>query len=100
MKPRHAAALALVGWYLMVPPVIPHSHDPDLYGSKSKWSAYGPFSSQDECERRRQKMITYGDSPEFRARMKTQSSLGALDDELKCLAVGRCIMRGGPHLPN
>jgi hypothetical protein len=21
MKPRHAAALALVGWYLMVPPI-------------------------------------------------------------------------------
>jgi len=22
MKPRHAAALALAGWYLMVPPVV------------------------------------------------------------------------------
>jgi hypothetical protein len=23
MKPRHAAALALVGWYLMMPPLMP-----------------------------------------------------------------------------
>jgi hypothetical protein len=26
MKPRHAAALALVGWYLMTPPCRPVSH--------------------------------------------------------------------------
>jgi hypothetical protein len=28
MKPRHAAALALVGWYLMMPPVDPAWIDP------------------------------------------------------------------------
>jgi hypothetical protein len=26
MKPRHAAALALVGWYLMTPPMYERHH--------------------------------------------------------------------------
>jgi hypothetical protein len=97
MKPRHAAALALVGWYLMVPPIISHAPKPDLSAPKSKWSAYGPFSSQGECERRHRKMITYGDSFQFRARMKILSSESALDDELKCLAAGHCILRDDPR---
>jgi hypothetical protein len=29
MKPRHAAALALVGWYLMEPPPLDKKHEPD-----------------------------------------------------------------------
>ncbi|MGA7871434.1 MAG: hypothetical protein WCA22_11090 [Candidatus Binatus sp.] len=33
MKPRHAAALALVGWYLMVPP----PKEPSLFAQASAW---------------------------------------------------------------
>ena len=36
MKVRHAAALALVGWYLMAPPVFPPV-DPEA----SQWDSYG-----------------------------------------------------------
>ncbi len=46
MIPRHAAALALVSWYLMVPP--PHSSEsqpPPL----SEWSVYQTFESADVC---------------------------------------------------
>jgi hypothetical protein len=44
VKPRHATALALVGWYLMVPP---NTSQPDL--SLSKWSIYQRYSGPDEC---------------------------------------------------
>jgi hypothetical protein len=52
MKPRHAAALALVGWYLMVPP-------PDvnwkLDGTGpvlpvSKWTHWKSFDTAAQCE--------------------------------------------------
>jgi hypothetical protein len=40
MKPRHAAALALVGWYLMFPPtkadVDPHCSSPSRSGAQQK----------------------------------------------------------------
>jgi hypothetical protein len=41
MKPSHAAALALVGWYLMVPPPVFHSSMPvDLDAPLSKWRIF------------------------------------------------------------
>jgi hypothetical protein len=52
MKPHHAAALALLGWYLMVPPrvfVYKHwsiDHDAPL----PKWDIYSSFDSAQECE--------------------------------------------------
>ena len=50
MQPRHAAALALVGWYLMVPtPFNDNSlrYDPTL--PLSKWKIVGSFDSADDC---------------------------------------------------
>ena len=44
MKPRHALALAFVGWYLMAPPCTkrdPHGNPlADLRASMSQWSYY------------------------------------------------------------
>ena len=48
MKPRHAAALALVGWYLMVPPVDGKSVDSDA--PLSKWTVYATSDSARKCE--------------------------------------------------
>lgn len=63
MNARHAAALALVGWYLMVPPFKPNDmHRPsftlrslearilNLDAPLSKWEIYVPSDSADECE--------------------------------------------------
>lgn len=44
MKPRHVAASALVGWYLMVP--WPYSRNLPL----SLWSVYKTYDSSDECD--------------------------------------------------
>jgi len=54
MKPRHAAALALVGWYLMVPPIVQPSGregTADTNAPLSKWVKVirGTFDSDDAC---------------------------------------------------
>jgi hypothetical protein len=41
---RHTAALALVGWYLMVPPSTR-----GISLSLSKWSIYQRYNAPDEC---------------------------------------------------
>jgi hypothetical protein len=46
MRTRHAAALAFVGWYLMIPP--PHSNESDR-APLSEWSVYKTFESADLC---------------------------------------------------
>ena len=55
MNPRHAAPLALIGWYLMMPPP---------YGSKTNprtaplrgWTVFGHYNSAQECSDERTKM--------------------------------------------
>ena len=49
MKPRHAAALALVGWYLMMP-LKDHPEAPIKY-----WSQIGSYDSAKECEAERER---------------------------------------------
>jgi hypothetical protein len=48
MKPRHAAVLALVGWYLLIPPVTKNTAHPDA--PLSKWQKFGTFDSVKDCE--------------------------------------------------
>ena len=48
MKSRHAAALALVGWYLMMP-----SGDHPTEAHISHWLKVQTFDSADECRSRR-----------------------------------------------
>jgi hypothetical protein len=49
MKPRHAAALALVGWYLIVPP----GSNPDTvyYKPYSQWKVISTFDSEAACKK-------------------------------------------------
>lgn len=53
MKPCHAAALALVSWYLMLPPVASDGRiqkDAPL----SQWYIFSNFETKAECEKERQ----------------------------------------------
>lgn len=50
-KSRHAAALAFVGWYLMMPPdsaKVPHSVDSEA--PLSRWIVVATYDTQDNCE--------------------------------------------------
>jgi hypothetical protein len=47
MKPRHAAALALVIWYLMVPPTIPVEPKAPL----ADWMRIATYNTANDCVR-------------------------------------------------
>lgn len=53
MKLSHAAALALVGWYLMLPPV---SSDGRIQKDAplSDWYIFSSFDTKEACEKERQ----------------------------------------------
>ncbi len=59
MKFRHAAALALVGWYLMAPPVSTYNEgnqaSVDLRAPIWQWKRLGTFRSAVDCENAREK---------------------------------------------
>jgi hypothetical protein len=60
MKTRHAAALALVGWYLMLPPDRPKLDDSPDWVSQAPlgdWQIVQRFDAQWACNRRQQNMI-------------------------------------------
>jgi hypothetical protein len=50
MNLRHAAALALVGWYLLVPPILTDQLLVNIDAPISKWEHYQSFDSAQECE--------------------------------------------------
>jgi hypothetical protein len=50
MKLRHAAALALLGWYLMMPPVTNDNH-PDPAAALSTWQNVAAYDSALDCQR-------------------------------------------------
>ena len=54
MKSRHAAALALVGWYLLSPPFINDKTHRSLFAVKaplSQWYMLEVFDTAKECEK-------------------------------------------------
>ena len=60
MKPRHAAVLALVGWYLMTPPVRQPKREPaylDEHAAYRDWKKVSTFSEQAQCEQERDRHI-------------------------------------------
>ena len=50
MKARHAAALALVGWYLMTPPLLETQVGVGLDEPLSRWDIQRAFDTAAECE--------------------------------------------------
>ena len=56
MNLRHAAALALVGWYLMVPPVSPYNGEAYSHASVRSWTRIGTsFDSAADCGKAKEK---------------------------------------------
>ena len=57
MKMRHAAVLALVGWYLMGPPLDTKNGVIYFDTPISAWSTAGVFDAAAECTKRRDALI-------------------------------------------
>jgi hypothetical protein len=49
MKPRHAAALVLVGWYLMMPP-LSRDQPPGVDAPLSRWTQVGSLDTLEDCD--------------------------------------------------
>ena len=63
MNLRHAAALALLGWYLMIPPVVSDGHGGYIAlidSPLSKWAANRSFDHADECDSFQLKLVIAG----------------------------------------
>ncbi len=50
MKICHAAALTLVGWYLLMPPWYLNKREPSWDAPISDWRINQSFDAADECE--------------------------------------------------
>jgi hypothetical protein len=48
MKPHHAAALALVDWYLMMPPIS--NGTPEIAAPLSRWEIQSSYDTAVECQ--------------------------------------------------
>jgi hypothetical protein len=90
MKPRHAAALALVGWYLMTPPP---PFDPS--SPLSKWSRLGKtdYATEAECGAVREKLqATFRDPGNIPPEHVTATIM------VKAMAHVLCIASDDPRL--
>jgi hypothetical protein len=55
MRLCEAASLALVGWYLMLPPY--HGDDADAHAAMIEWKVVEQFKSDRECQAMRLKLV-------------------------------------------
>ncbi len=106
MKPRHAAALSLVGWYLLVPPVIgPRKSGSHLLTFSeavvplSQWTIIKTFDSADECEKDK---AHYWDTSCIEASPvpKDADMVQGTDEQVVCWAGHRalCLSTDDPRL--
>ncbi len=51
MKPRHTAALALVGWYLLIPPLVNAPYKVDTEAPLTSWKVSQTFDTREECDK-------------------------------------------------
>ena len=77
MKPRHAAALALVGWYLMLPAHPVERGSANAAPSPEAASTFAVYKTQRECEEERRQFL---DDPVIGERMADAKCLNTDDD--------------------
>ena len=51
MNLRHAAGVALVGWYLIIPPLINAPSKIDTEAPLKTWKVYKKFNTEEECRK-------------------------------------------------
>jgi hypothetical protein len=100
MSTRHAAALALLGWYLMLPQVYRPTKDKPASNNRgapvSKWDIHKSFDSAAECEKERDNLQRSAET------MLEPSSRGDPDGKYRALGeadeVAVCIASDDPRL--
>jgi hypothetical protein len=79
MNPQQAAALALIGWYLMMLPEPAPGTTPNLSLPLSKWWTIRSYDTAKQCELARQATIAQ-EPPEFRGLSALMLRCVATDD--------------------
>jgi hypothetical protein len=96
MNSRHAAALALVGWYLMVPPLTPGGgpHEVLFHAPLSKWEVGEGHDTKAECE------VSLRESVKNMDRDANACEVGSCAVQVVEYAHGRCMASDDPRLKN
>jgi hypothetical protein len=95
MKARHAAALALVGWYLIQPPGM------DATVPLNQWPIHHRFDSIAECEARIHKLDDAVRSSAYQARLGSLGLSPELEHGSFAVRNSKCISTDDPRLkPN
>jgi hypothetical protein len=99
MKPRHAAALALVGWYLMSP-LVDHKAEKLLYEAPlTYWEHEGSFDTAAECERKlRDNMRVMSNLTMSNLTMKSTDRSPGYNLGLNSALAAKCIASDDPRL--
>jgi len=81
---RHAAALALVGWYLMIPPTNPRAVDGvNDDAPVTQWKLFDSYDSAMECKTAAERLVASG------------NYTGLVEEQFKR---ARCIATDDPRL--
>ncbi len=89
MNLRHAAALALVGWYLMYPP-MDRKGMPSKDAPLQEWGLLNSFGTKDACESSLSRMKEQAKLPQ------PENSLVVVPDQVAMLV--KCIASDDPRL--
>jgi hypothetical protein len=91
MKLCHAAALALVGWYLMVP-------DRDFGAPISTWVQEGSFDTAAQCTDQQSRVTEMLHDPKEIAEQQSKIKGWQAETALKRIEASKCIATDDPRL--
>jgi hypothetical protein len=94
-KLRHAAAFALMGWYLMVPPKFPDRLTVNFDVPISKWEHYGSFDTAASY----QESVSYLHDKAKKVPQKKRVNPTTLEESIAAQYIfGECIATDDPLL--
>jgi len=98
MKPHHVAALALAGWYLMIPPFVKDPSGvivgPEQSAPIGQWRVMKSFDSAADCERAKDQEPT----EQIRAGQQLKLSSQVQNAWMQAYAMAECIESGDLRL--
>ncbi len=102
MTSRHATALAIVAWYLMIPP-IGADYKVDARAPMLEWRRSVKFDSEKECEASLKDVIQHPTTPDeyqaaARATLKARMHPISQAEMTKRTAESQCVAADDPRL--
>jgi hypothetical protein len=95
MKANHVVALALVAWYLMVPPLVEAPYKIDTEAPLTTWKVYQTFNTAEECK----KSLS---SAQFKYKHTATAPIGTIKRGTRAFALqmvfAQCVKSDDPSL--